>query len=80
VRLGHRGAPLPFDWTEPDGWPATLEGVRAVYVTYHPDLIVPEAAGRVGAFARAAVDAGAHRLVLLSGAAASRGRGPPRRR
>lgn len=67
VRPGHRGAERPFDWARPESWGPALEGVQAVYVTYQPDLAAPEAAWRVGAFARQAVAAGARRLVLLSG-------------
>ena len=32
-----------FDWEAPETWPAVLEGVRAAYLTYHPDLSVPQA-------------------------------------
>jgi len=41
--------------------------VRAVYVTYYPDMAVPGAADIVGDFAKLAVDSGVRRLVLLSG-------------
>jgi uncharacterized protein YbjT (DUF2867 family) len=56
-----------FDWSEALTWSDALAGATAAYVTYHPDLLLPEAAGRVGAFAREAVAAGVRRLVLLSG-------------
>ncbi|WP_103352713.1 NmrA family NAD(P)-binding protein [Amycolatopsis sp. CA-128772] len=61
-----RGAP-PFDWRKRETWPAVLDGVGAVYLTYYPDLVVPEAAGDIGAFAELAVAAGVRHLVLLSG-------------
>ncbi|MEU9233613.1 NAD(P)H-binding protein [Streptomyces subrutilus] len=67
VRIGSRSGAPAFDWNEPAGWPAALEGVDRVYVTYYPDLGFPGAAEQVGAFAEAAVAAGARRLVLLSG-------------
>ncbi|MFI7277305.1 NmrA family NAD(P)-binding protein [Streptomyces sp. NPDC049879] len=67
VRIGSRGGLPPFDWEKPETWPAVLEGVGAVYVTYYPDLAFPGADEAVGAFAEAAVAAGARRLVLLSG-------------
>ncbi|MEU9255507.1 NAD(P)H-binding protein [Streptomyces sp. NPDC048270] len=67
VRIGSRSGAPAFDWNEPAGWPAVLEGVDRVYVTYYPDLGFPGAAEQVGAFAEAAVAAGARRLVLLSG-------------
>ncbi|MFJ5552756.1 NAD(P)H-binding protein [Streptomyces sp. NPDC093225] len=67
VRIGSRTAPVPFVWEDPDTWEPALAGVRAVYVTYAPDLGFPGAAEAVGAFARTAVEHGARRLVLLSG-------------
>jgi len=67
VRTGSRSADPAFDWDKPETWCGALDGVHAVYVTYYPDLLVPEAAGRIGAFAKLAVARGARRLVLLSG-------------
>jgi uncharacterized protein YbjT (DUF2867 family) len=67
VRLGHRSGEPRFDWNDAATWPGALAGPSAAYVTYHPDLLLPEAAGQVGAFAREAVAAGVRRLVLLSG-------------
>lgn len=66
VRLGHRGAAPPFDWADPRSWGPALEGAAGAFVAYQPDLAAPEAAWRVGAFAREAVRRGARRLVLLS--------------
>lgn len=67
VRIGSRSGEPAFDWNEPATWGPALEGVDRVYVTYYPDLGFPGAVEQVGAFARAAVAAGAGRLVLLSG-------------
>ncbi|MFJ3979848.1 NAD(P)H-binding protein [Streptomyces sp. NPDC090021] len=67
VRVGSRSGTPAFDWTEPTTWLPALEGVDRVYVTYYPDLSFPGAPEQVGAFAEAAVAAGARRLVLLSG-------------
>jgi uncharacterized protein YbjT (DUF2867 family) len=67
IRIGSRRAVRPFDWDAPATWGPVLEGVRAVYVSFAPDLAVPGAAETVGAFARQAVAAGAERLVLVSG-------------
>ncbi|MEU9035590.1 NmrA family transcriptional regulator [Streptomyces sp. NPDC048352] len=67
VRIGSRAGEPPFDWDRPDTWGPALHGVDRAYVTYHPDLAFPGAADRIGAFAEAAVAAGARRLVLLSG-------------
>jgi uncharacterized protein YbjT (DUF2867 family) len=67
VRIGSRSGTPPFDWTDPTTWPAALAGATAVYLTYQPDLAAPGAAEAIGALSRLAVEAGARRLVLLSG-------------
>ncbi|MGW4688998.1 NAD(P)H-binding protein [Streptomyces sp. NPDC004244] len=67
VRVGSRSGQPAFDWTEPEGWAAALDGVDRVYVTYYPDLGFPGAEERIASFAEAAVAAGVRRLVLLSG-------------
>ena len=67
VRIGTPSATPPFDWTDEATWPAALDGVGSVYVTYYPDVAVPGAAEAVGAFADLAVARGVRRLVLLSG-------------
>ncbi|MEM1413465.1 MAG: NmrA family transcriptional regulator, partial [Myxococcota bacterium] len=38
VRRGSRSATPSFDWSRPEGWDAALEGVKALYITYAPDL------------------------------------------
>jgi uncharacterized protein YbjT (DUF2867 family) len=67
IRIGTPSATPPFDWDDQTTWPAALDGVGSVYVTYYPDVAVPGAAAAVGAFADLAVARGARRLVLLSG-------------
>lgn len=67
VRIGSRSGQPAFDWHEPATWAPALEGVDRVYVTYYPDLAFPGAAEQVAEFSKAAVAAGARRLVLLSG-------------
>jgi uncharacterized protein YbjT (DUF2867 family) len=67
VRVGSRLGDPPFDWNEPSTWPGVLAGATAVYIAYHPDLAFPGAAGHIRAFVAAATDAGATRVVLLSG-------------
>lgn len=67
VRIGSRSATPSFDWEDPKTWAAALDGVRAAYVCYYPDLTVPGADEAVGAFAQLAVAMGVKRLVLLSG-------------
>ncbi|MEV5569879.1 NAD(P)H-binding protein [Spirillospora sp. NPDC052269] len=67
VRVGSRSADVPFDWTDQATWAAALDGVRAVYLAYAPDLAVPGAPEAIAAFCGAAADAGVRRIVLLSG-------------
>lgn len=67
VRHGSRRAPIPFDWDTPETWPASLEGIKAAYVTYFPDLAFPGAVEKVEALCRVAKEAGLERIVLLSG-------------
>jgi uncharacterized protein YbjT (DUF2867 family) len=40
TRLGSRQATPPFDWDDQATWRAALEGTRAVYISYQPDLAV----------------------------------------
>ncbi|MEM7365063.1 MAG: NmrA family transcriptional regulator, partial [Pseudomonadota bacterium] len=56
-----------FDWSVPATWRVALEGVHAAYLTYHPDLSVPEAEGHIQTFCAMALDAGLEHVVLLSG-------------
>ena len=68
VRAGSRQAtPRRFDWHDPAGWPAALEGVRSVYVAFHPDLAVPGAVEAIDTLCMEAEKAGVEHLVLLSG-------------
>jgi uncharacterized protein YbjT (DUF2867 family) len=67
VRHGSRSADIPFDWDNPQSWPAALEGVDKVYLTYYPDLAVPGSVDAVSKVTELAKDAGVSRLVLLSG-------------
>jgi uncharacterized protein YbjT (DUF2867 family) len=67
LRLGSRTATPAFDWLDSRTWPALLEGVRAIYLAYHPDLAAPGAAEHIQRFMGLAVRSGARRIVLLSG-------------
>jgi uncharacterized protein YbjT (DUF2867 family) len=67
VRRGSRSGAPAFDWTDPGTWPAALDGVAAVYVSYFPDLTVPGAVEAVRELSELAERAGVRRLVLLSG-------------
>ncbi|MGD9476269.1 NmrA family transcriptional regulator [Shinella sp. G-2] len=67
VRIGSRSAEIPFDWRDPSGWPAVLDGVKAIYIAYQPDLAVPGSDEDIRRLSRLAAEAGVTRLVLLSG-------------
>ncbi|AXY78208.1 NmrA family transcriptional regulator [Paraflavitalea soli] len=64
---GSRSAATPFDWDNQATWGPVLEHVDAIYVSYQPDLCVPEALGAITAFTKLAVKNGVKKLVLLSG-------------
>ena len=67
VREGSRRSDTPFDWEQPATWPAALQGVGSVYVSFFPDLAVPGAPAAIEALMALAVEAGVRRVVLLSG-------------
>jgi uncharacterized protein YbjT (DUF2867 family) len=67
VRIGSRSAELPFDWEKQDTWDRAIQGVKAAYVTYQPDLTVPGALETVRAFFDRAISSGMEKLVFLSG-------------
>lgn len=67
VRVGSRSSDVPFDWDDDSTWTASLDGVDAVYMTFAPDLAVPEAPAAITKFAGMAAAGGVKRLVLLSG-------------
>jgi uncharacterized protein YbjT (DUF2867 family) len=67
VRIGSRSGNPAFDWEDRNTWLPVLEGVKAAYITYYPDIAIPGATETVEAFTRLAVDNGVKRLVLLSG-------------
>lgn len=66
VRIGSRSAELPFDWEDRSTWAPVLDGVRAAFVMYTPDIGDPRAAETIRAFSELAVAKGVARLVLLS--------------
>ncbi len=67
VRIGSRATELPFDWENRDTWAPALQGVKAAYVSYQPDLAVPGALETVQAFFTQAIASNVEKLVLLSG-------------
>jgi uncharacterized protein YbjT (DUF2867 family) len=67
VRKGGRSATPSFDWHDRSGWKATMDGVRAIYIAYYPDLASPGAADNIEALIEVAREVGVEKLVLLSG-------------
>lgn len=68
VRAASRGAERPFDWGDRQGWGAVLEGVTTLYITYQPDLALPQAQDDIATLlAMAAEGETVRRVVLLSG-------------
>lgn len=67
VRRGSRSSPTPFDWEAPETWAPALNGARAAYVTYFPDLAFPGAVEKLESLVETAKDVGVAHLVLLSG-------------
>jgi len=67
VRIGSRTADPSFDWQDRSGWAKALDGVRAAYITYFPDIAMPGAQHDIRALSELAVSMGVTRLVLLSG-------------
>lgn len=56
-----------FDWDDPSTWASAIQGTRAAYVTYQPDLAVPNAQAAIKDFVRIAAENGLQHIVLLSG-------------
>ncbi len=67
VSIGSRREDPPFDWENPETWPAALAGMDKVYVTFQPDLAVPGALDAIEALTKQAVKSGVRKMVLLSG-------------
>lgn len=67
IRIGSRSIEPFFDWNDKSSWEPVLEGVTRVYLTYYPDLAVPEALEVIRPFSELAAKKGINRIVLLSG-------------
>lgn len=67
VRIGSRSATPAFDWENQATWLGALKNVRAVYISFYPDLAVPGTPEIIHAFCQLAVETGVGHLVLLSG-------------
>lgn len=67
VRIGSRSAVPAFDWNNEKTWQAAIDGVSNIYISYTPDLAMPGAGDAISALVQQAKNAGAKRLILLSG-------------
>ncbi len=67
VRSASRSSNPRFDWHDDTNWSEVLTDVKALYVTYHPDLSVPGASDHIRALLAVAENQGVERIVLLSG-------------
>ena len=67
TRAVSRSTTPTFDWENPETWRSAIEGTRSAYVSYQPDLAVPNAEPTIQAFLRVAADVGLEHIVLLSG-------------
>jgi len=56
-----------FDWENPATWAPAIKGTRSAYVTYQPDLAVPNTEATIKEFVRVAGENGLQHIVLLSG-------------
>ncbi|MBK1787369.1 NAD(P)H-binding protein [Prauserella cavernicola] len=66
VRAASRSSQVRFDWSDPSGWDAALQGVAAAYV------VPPRVPGQAHEFVARAEASGVRRVVLLSGHGADR--------
>jgi uncharacterized protein YbjT (DUF2867 family) len=62
-----RNSAIPFDWYDQSTWEKALNGINKVYITFQPDLAIPQSLEIIKAFVTTAKNAGIKKLVLLSG-------------
>jgi len=67
VRVGSRSAAIPFDWDDNTTWKPALQGMDAVYISFHPDLAIPGAVEIIRSFTAMAIENRIRKIVLLSG-------------
>ncbi|MCX6473296.1 NAD(P)H-binding protein, partial [Rhodococcus sp. (in: high G+C Gram-positive bacteria)] len=67
TRIASRTSGTRFDWNDQATWQPAVSGVDVAYVTYAPDLAVPESSTHIEEFAELAYREGVRRMVLLSG-------------
>ncbi|TRY29817.1 NmrA family NAD(P)-binding protein [Aliiglaciecola sp. M165] len=67
VKGANRQGEIHFDWRAPETWAAALMGIDSVYLTYYPDLAIPEAPEDIAKFCALAKIKGVKHITLLSG-------------
>jgi len=67
VKGASRNGEIHFDWQAPETWAMALLGVDAVYLTYYPDLAMPQAPDDIAKFCALAKIKGVKHITLLSG-------------
>lgn len=67
TRIASRTSGTRLDWNDQTTWQPAMSGVEAAYVTYAPDLAVPESSAHIEELAELAYREGVRRIVLLSG-------------
>lgn len=67
TRALSRKSQHPFDWQSKNSWVKALTGVDSLYVTYVPDLAVPQAKYDIKILVDVAKSVGVKHIVLLSG-------------
>ena len=67
IRLGSREGQPSFNWDEPSNWQEVLKEIESVYITFQPDLAVPDAVEKIRLFTETVKKTNVKHLVLLSG-------------
>jgi len=67
TRAVSRSTTPSFDWEDPTTWASVIKGTSSAYVTYQPDLAVPNAEATIKEFVQVARENGLEHIVLLSG-------------
>ena len=67
TRAVSRSTTPTFDWEDKCTWRSAMSGTRSAYITFHPDLAIPQAEQSIRDFVTMAKETGLEHLVLLSG-------------
>ncbi len=67
TRAVSRSTNPAFDWEDKTTWPTAMSGTRSAYITYFPDLAIPQAEQDIRDFVSVAKEQGLEHLVLLAG-------------